>query len=104
VIRLFAEERNASRKKNKAASTSEEPAGIKILDALAATGLRSVRYLKEIPGTTHCLHPQWLSFIFALTLSLFGVGVSEVTINDLLPEATSAAMENVMRNGVSPDR
>ncbi len=24
--------------------------GIRILDALAATGLRSVRYLKEIPG------------------------------------------------------
>ena len=83
VIRLFAEERNAIPTKKKSnhqdAKEGAEP-GIKILDALAATGLRSVRYLKEIPG------------------------VSKVTINDLLPEATSQARENVIRNGVSEDR
>ena len=32
------------------------------------------------------------------------LGVSQVVINDLLPAATQAAMENVVRNGVSPDR
>lgn len=56
------------------------PAGIVILDALAATGLRTIRYLKEIPG------------------------VRSVVINDLLPEATAAAAKNVTRNGVSLDR
>ena len=52
------------------------PTGIHILDALAATGLRSVRYLKEIPL------------------------VRKVTINDLLPEATAAARESCRNNGV----
>lgn len=55
-------------------------AGIVILDALAATGLRSIRYLKEIPG------------------------VNRVIINDYLPAATEAAKKNVSRNGVSLDR
>ncbi len=50
--------------------------GIKILDALAATGLRSVRYLKEISN------------------------VKSVTINDILPEATAAAQQNCIRNEV----
>ena len=55
-------------------------AGIVVLDALAATGLRSIRYLKEIPG------------------------LSRVIINDYLPAATEAAKKNVSRNGVSLDR
>ncbi len=50
--------------------------GIHVLDALAATGLRSVRYLKEIPQ------------------------VRKVTINDLLPEATATARINCLKNGV----
>ena len=50
--------------------------GIHILDALAATGLRSVRYLKEIPGVRH------------------------VTINDLLPAATDAARITCEKNDV----
>lgn len=54
--------------------------GITVLDALAATGLRSVRYLKEIPGVNH------------------------VTINDLLPAATKAAAVNVERNGIDTSR
>jgi len=53
--------------------------GITILDALAATGLRSIRYLKEIPNIEH------------------------VTINDIDAKATHAALENVKRNDVSED-
>jgi tRNA (guanine26-N2/guanine27-N2)-dimethyltransferase len=58
----------------------QPPAGITILDALAATGLRSVRYLKEIPGCSH------------------------VTINDLDPAAVTAAAENCRANGVESSR
>ena len=54
--------------------------GITVLDALAATGLRSVRYLKEIPKLRH------------------------IHINDLLPEATEVAMKNVKINGISADQ
>lgn len=54
--------------------------GIHVLDALAATGLRSVRYVKEIPGVT------------------------KVTINDLLPAATAAAQITCDRNGVDPSK
>jgi len=50
--------------------------GIHILDALAATGLRSIRYLKEIPMVNH------------------------VTINDLLVEATETAKSNILRNEI----
>lgn len=50
--------------------------GISILDALAATGLRSIRYLKEVPG------------------------VKSLTINDILPAATEAAIANCERNNV----
>jgi len=56
------------------------PEGITILDALAATGLRSVRYLKEIPG------------------------VSSVTINDLDPAATTTAFKNCESNQVDTSR
>jgi tRNA G26 N,N-dimethylase Trm1 len=54
----------------------QEPKGIHILDALAATGLRSVRYLKEIPN------------------------VRKVTVNDIIPEAAPAQRENCAKNGV----
>lgn len=56
------------------------PAGIHILDALAATGLRSVRYLKEIPLVRH------------------------VTINDLEAAATEQALQNCQANGVDMDK
>ena len=59
---------------------TEPSYGIHVLDALAATGLRSVRYVKEIHG------------------------VNKVTINDLLPAATAAAQVTCDRNGVSPDK
>lgn len=90
VIKLFADirareraEKLARKRDNSNLSTDEITAsnvGITVLDALAATGLRSIRYLKEIPGVSH------------------------VTINDLEPAATEAATQNVIRNGVSLDR
>jgi tRNA (guanine26-N2/guanine27-N2)-dimethyltransferase len=54
--------------------------GISILDALAATGLRSVRYLKEIPGVQH------------------------VVINDLDPKAIDAAKQSCLSNGIENSR
>lgn len=89
VIRLFSEtlqkERDArvadklARFERDGGERAPFPAvqGITVLDALAASGLRSVRYLKEIPN------------------------VRRVTINDLDAAATTKASENVNRNGVS---
>ena len=57
-----------------AAPPLRPPQGIAILDALAATGLRSVRYLKEIPA------------------------VRKLVINDIVPEATAQALENCEKN------
>ena len=54
--------------------------GIRVLDALAATGLRSVRYLTEIPRVRH------------------------VTINDLDQKAIDVALENCTNNGIDPTR
>lgn len=51
--------------------------GIRVLDALAASGLRSIRYWKEVPG------------------------VKEVIINDLTEAAVEQAKENVAFNGLS---
>jgi tRNA (guanine26-N2/guanine27-N2)-dimethyltransferase len=50
--------------------------GLTILDAFAASGLRSIRYWKEIPNVKH------------------------VTINDLDCAATERAMDNIKRNGL----
>eukprot|EP00605_Chrysophyceae_sp_TOSAG23-4_P002644 GSChrysophyteH1.ASY1.ANO1.2920.1 assembled CDS len=57
-----------------------EPKGIHILDALAATGLRSVRYMKEIPL------------------------VRKVTVNDIIPEAREAQKENCYKNDFTNDK
>ena len=54
--------------------TKAYPTGLTILDALAASGLRSIRYWKEIPGVHH------------------------VTINDLDPAAVERAHNNVQEN------
>ena len=87
IIKLFAEKREEEHRRRfeakKARNSSVQYTdfrGIHILDALAATGLRSVRYLKEIPNVRH------------------------VTINDLVPAATQTALENVIRNGVDESR
>lgn len=52
------------------------PNGISILEALSATGLRSVRYAKEIPG------------------------VKEITANDISLKAVEAIKQNIVLNGV----
>jgi tRNA (guanine26-N2/guanine27-N2)-dimethyltransferase len=94
VIKLFSEtiqaERNSKYQEKltryeRDSSTFDHPPyppqqGISILDALAATGLRSVRYLKEIPNVRH------------------------VTINDLEEVATLKARENVLSNGIDPSK
>lgn len=41
------------------AAKSKEPTKIKILEALAATGLRSVRYLKEIDNIEKLCANDW---------------------------------------------
>ena len=56
-------------------NTAEE--GLTILDALAASGLRSIRYWKEIPGVKH------------------------VTINDLDPAAVERAHANLAVNNLT---
>lgn len=56
-------------------NTAED--GMTILDALAASGLRSIRYWKEIPGVKH------------------------VTINDLDPAAVERARTNVSVNNLT---
>lgn len=50
--------------------------GIKILEALSATGLRSIRYAREIPG------------------------VKEITANDLSEDAVETIKKNIEHNGV----
>jgi tRNA (guanine26-N2/guanine27-N2)-dimethyltransferase len=54
--------------------------GITVLDALAATGLRSVRYLKEIRG------------------------VRQVSVNDIDPKATASIVSNLLANGIPRDQ
>ena len=56
--------------------SDDKKEGITILDALAASGLRSMRYWKEIPGVKH------------------------VTINDLEPAAVHRAKTNIAENGL----
>lgn len=51
--------------------------GIDILEALSATGLRSIRYAKEIPG------------------------LREIIANDLSREAVASIVKNVEHNGVT---
>ena len=59
------------------AECSSDKDGISILDALAASGLRSMRYWKEIPGVKH------------------------VTINDLDPAAVERAQRNIAENDLT---
>lgn len=84
VIRLFAEkylaEKSEKLKRKKGNAEIAEPTGIKILDALSASGLRSIRYLKEIPQAEH------------------------VFINDLSSDATKQAESNCLLNDVDMSR
>ena len=60
-------------------AAAAEPVRIRVLDALTASGLRALRYVKEIDE------------------------VSSVVANDLEPQAVAALRENVRRNGISED-
>lgn len=64
----------------KRAAESASTDGIQILDALAATALRSIRYVKEIPG------------------------VKQVVVNDLDEAAVQAAKRNTDYNQVDPSK
>ncbi|CAM9717541.1 unnamed protein product [Chrysoparadoxa australica] len=57
-----------------------ETEGIRVLDALAATALRSVRYLKEIPG------------------------IKELVVNDMDEAAVEAAKRNMEFNEIDPKK
>lgn len=94
VIRLYAEVVAKERKEKYQAKLAKFSAGksqvnrepfppvegISVLDALAATGLRSIRYVKEIPG------------------------LREVVINDLLEDATKAAAANCRLNNADESK
>lgn len=54
----------------------KDPNGITILEALSATGLRSIRYAKEIPG------------------------VKEIIANDISQRAVNDIRQNVLLNNV----
>lgn len=56
-----------------------EPVRIRVLDALTASGLRALRYVKEVPQ------------------------VKSVVANDLEPQAVAALRENIRRNGLTED-
>jgi len=76
VIRMFSEMRQQDNVKR-----SKSPRqGIRILEALAATGLRSVRYFKEIPG------------------------VQSITVNDIEPAAVEAIKRNIEFNDLPSGR
>jgi tRNA (guanine26-N2/guanine27-N2)-dimethyltransferase len=66
-------------KESSSTTNDDGGGGLTILDALAASGLRSLRYWKEIPG------------------------VRTVVVNDLDPVAVELARENVGRNGFEND-
>lgn len=63
----------------KVAETAAED-GLVVLDALAASGLRSIRYFKEVPG------------------------VKKLIVNDLEEAAVEQAHRNVVYNNVDPTR
>lgn len=66
-------------KESSSTTNDDGGGGLTILDALAASGLRSLRYWKEIPG------------------------VRTVVVNDLDPVAVELSRENVGRNGFEND-
>ena len=61
------------------APTPGEPARIRVLDALTASGLRALRYVKEVPE------------------------VASVVANDLSPDAVAALKNNIVRNGLTEE-
>ena len=64
------------------ASSEAQPKieGMRVLEALAASGLRSIRYIKEVTE---------------------GVGIDRILVNDLEPHAVEAINRNLQHNGWS---
>jgi len=56
--------------------------GMRVLEALSASGLRSVRYIKEVTE---------------------GVGIEHILVNDLEPHAVEAINRNLAHNGLTAD-
>src|SRR3989338_122798 len=73
VLRTFAPEYVHYRKRGE-----RRGRGLRVLEALSATGLRSVRYWKEVEG------------------------VESVVANDVLPSAVAAIRRTLLANGVDP--
>ncbi|XP_066586248.1 tRNA (guanine(26)-N(2))-dimethyltransferase isoform X2 [Prorops nasuta] len=81
VLSLFSKERHKylnakENKKINSLETFKEQEGITILDALAATGLRSIRYAKEIPD------------------------IKQIIANDISAKAVESMKENILHNNV----
>jgi len=72
------------RKEQDGGGKKQQPTSVTILEGLAATGLRSVRFAREIPAWLPASPPTRLRII----------------ANDLDPGAAQVARENVVRNGV----
>lgn len=98
--------------------------GLRILEALAASGLRSIRYSKEVPGES-CITTEiggfmrfervsgsgtkiidndyLLRYLTERFLSkIFLLGVREIIVNDIDPAAVERAIENIVFNQVDP--
>ena len=60
------------------AAADAPPPGLRVLDGLSASGLRAMRYIKEVPG------------------------LQSVVANDLDPAAVAVMEENFRRNGLGP--
>mmetsp|Transcript_274 Transcript_274/g.509 ORF Transcript_274/g.509 Transcript_274/m.509 type:complete len:526 (+) Transcript_274:112-1689(+) len=71
MVKLYAEQRNSENFKR-----NISPKGLKVLDAFAASGIRAIRYCKEIPSVTH------------------------ITLNDLDKTAVEAARRNLQLNQI----
>eukprot|EP00004_Rigifila_ramosa_P005664 TRINITY_DN16332_c0_g1_i1.p1 TRINITY_DN16332_c0_g1~~TRINITY_DN16332_c0_g1_i1.p1 ORF type:complete len:606 (-),score=127.05 TRINITY_DN16332_c0_g1_i1:14-1792(-) len=83
ALRLFAEiwaqEKREISSRRQGRDQSEGQTGLRVLEALSATGLRAIRYIREVPGISH------------------------IVANDLLPAAAAAIQRNLDHNGIPPE-
>ena len=76
--------------------------GMRILEALAASGLRSIRYFKEIPVCHPGVHVcAWLMCDTVLWACQFQ-NVDHIVVNDLSEDAVASIRRNVTFNGLDP--
>lgn len=76
VLTQFSKEHSQNVMENQKKKQDNTPEGLRILEALSATGLRSIRYAKEVPG------------------------VREIVANDISAKAVEAIKKNVAHNEV----